>query len=145
MDSQNDIVTVENASVVSEQGKWFVKYQTKKRQGQIDVLKIRDVSIAKQRHVWMLVGGLALFLLTPIFITPVLFEAIHDDYLAGGLNTILIITGFGLIACYVWVPSYVSVKHEEGELRIKLRKKGQRKAFVEEIYQKKELANRSQD
>jgi len=92
MDNQNDIVTVENASVESEQGKWFVKYQTKKRKGQIDVLKIRDVSTAKQRHVWMLVGGLALSLLTPIFITPVLFEAIGDEYLAAGLNTLLIIT-----------------------------------------------------
>ena len=139
MDNKNDIVTVENANVESAQGKWFVKYQTKNSQGQIDVLKIRDVSIVKQRHLWMLIGGLALFLLTPIFITPVLFEAIRDEYLAAGLNTLLIITGFGLIACYAWAPSYVSVKHEEGELRVKLRKKGQRKAFVDGINQKREL------
>lgn len=145
MNSRKNTVTVEKASVETREGEWFVKYHTKEGQGQIDVRKIQDVSSVRQRNMWMLVGGLALFLLTPIFITPVLFEAIRDDYLVAALQSLLTITGIGLIACYAWAPSYVSVKHEGGELRVKLRKKGQREAFVDEIKQKKELGRPSQD
>jgi len=133
MNNRKDIVIVENASVETTQGKWFVKYQTKKGWGQIDVLNIQDVSTVKQRHVWMLVTGLVPLLLMPIFIT---FPA---NYLGAGLFAILQVFGIGLLVCYAFPPSYVSVKHEGEEFRVKLRKKRQREAFVDEINQKKEL------
>lgn len=143
MNSRKNTVTVEKASVETREGEWFVKYHTKEGQGQIDVRKIQDVSSVKQRNVWILVGGLALILLTP-FIIPELFRDV-GGYLVAALQSLLTISGFGLLVCYAFPLSYVIVKHEGGELRIKLRKKGQREAFVDEIKQKKELGRPSQD
>jgi hypothetical protein len=137
MNKHNDTVTSRNVSIEKVEGDWFLKYQNKKGQGKIDLLKIRDVSPMPRWYACVFIAGVVLMFLTPYYVTPVLLELMKGDEMrtekAGMLSALLIILGFGLVLWGASEDAYITVKHEGGELRIKMWNRRKRRAFIDEI------------
>ena len=149
MNKHNNTVTARKVSIENVEGEWFVKYQTKKGQDRIELIKIRDVSPMPLWYTCVFIAGLALMFLTSLYIAPALFELMREDEMgretAGMLSALLTIFGFGLVLWGVSEDAYITVKHEGGELRVKMWNRRKRRAFVDEINHRAKLGKETSD